>query len=66
MSTLEKQDTVEHMDDPKGTVQEPGSPVQDDEWHRTSRRIVRKLDMTLMPMIWLMYLCNYLDRNSIA
>ena len=41
-------------------------PVMDDNWHRVSRRVVRKLDMTLMPMIWLLYLFNYLDRNSIS
>lgn len=41
-------------------------PVMDEDWHRTSRSVVRKLDMTLMPMIWLLYLFNYLDRNNIA
>lgn len=41
-------------------------PVMDDHWHAVSKRIVRKLDMTLMPIIWLLYLFNYLDRNSIA
>ena len=30
------------------------------------RSVRRKLDMTLMPMIWLLYLFNYLDRNNIA
>lgn len=41
-------------------------PVQDEQWHRTSRSIVRKLDLTLMPIIWILYLFNYLDRNSIS
>lgn len=44
----------------------PQRPVMDDHWHAVSKRIVRKLDMTLMPIIWLLYLFNYLDRNSIA
>lgn len=30
------------------------------------RKVRRKLDMTLMPIIWLLYLFNYLDRNNIA
>ncbi|CAG8920220.1 unnamed protein product [Penicillium salamii] len=30
------------------------------------RKIVRKLDMTLMPIIFLLYMFNYLDRNNIA
>lgn len=37
-----------------------------EEWHCTGRRVVRKLDMTLMPIIWILYLINYLDRNNIA
>lgn len=43
-----------------------GPPVMDGEWHSTSKRLVRKLDMTLMPIIWALYLFNYLDRTSIA
>lgn len=40
--------------------------VYDDHWQAVSRSVVRKLDMTVMPMIWILYLFNYLDRNSIA
>ncbi|KAL3477231.1 major facilitator superfamily domain-containing protein [Aspergillus californicus] len=29
-------------------------------------RLVRKLDIWIMPMLWLMYWLNYLDRNAIA
>jgi hypothetical protein len=29
-------------------------------------RLVRKLDMWMMPILWLMYWLNYLDRNAIA
>jgi hypothetical protein len=43
-----------------------GGPVMDEEWFRLSRSIVRKLDLTLMPIIWILYLFNYLDRTSIA
>ena len=30
------------------------------------RRLVRKIDLRLLPMIVLMYIMNYLDRNNIA
>ena len=30
------------------------------------RRLVRKIDLRLLPMLVLMYLLNYLDRNNIA
>lgn len=46
--------------------EERAQPVMDENWHKVSKSIVRKLDMTLMPIIWLLYLLNYLDRNSIA
>ena len=29
-------------------------------------KLVRKLDWYIMPMLWLMYWLNYLDRNAIA
>jgi hypothetical protein len=41
-------------------------PQVDEAWRVRERRLVRKLDMTLMPTIWVLYLFNYLDRNNIA
>ncbi|KAH9210361.1 major facilitator superfamily domain-containing protein [Leptodontidium sp. 2 PMI_412] len=35
-------------------------------YRRTEKRLVRKLDLTLMPMVWILYMFNYLDRNNIA
>jgi hypothetical protein len=29
-------------------------------------KLVRKLDMVMMPVLWLMYWFNYLDRNAIT
>ncbi|KAL8329679.1 hypothetical protein RB597_005112 [Gaeumannomyces tritici] len=48
---------------------EPSTPRVDmSEEHRSEveRRLVRKLDMLLLPPLWLLYVCNYLDRNNIA
>ncbi|KDN67543.1 putative major facilitator superfamily transporter [Colletotrichum sublineola] len=36
------------------------------EWRAAEKSLVRKLDMTLMPVIWTLYLFNYLDRNNLA
>ncbi|USP74360.1 major facilitator superfamily transporter [Curvularia clavata] len=36
------------------------------EWKAAERRLVRKLDLTLMPIVWILYMFNYLDRNNIA
>lgn len=37
-----------------------------DRYKMLEKRVVRKLDCTLVPMLWFMYLFNYLDRNNIA
>lgn len=54
------QDVYEPKD---GTVEDLDNDVAIAAVHR---RLVRKLDMTLMPMIWILYLFNYLDRNNIS
>lgn len=36
------------------------------DWQGLEKQLVRRLDMTLMPMIWVLYLFNYLDRASIS
>ena len=41
-------------------------PRNDPEWQAAQKRLVRKLDMTLIPMVWVLYMFNYLDRNNIA
>ena len=38
----------------------------DPEWRRGEKKLVWKLDMTLMPIVWVLYLFNYLDRNNIG
>ena len=42
------------------------APVDDELYRRAERSLVRKLDLTLMPTVWLLYVFNYLDRNNIA
>ena len=35
-------------------------------WRDLEKKVVWRLDMTLMPCLWVLYLFNYLDRASIA
>lgn len=39
---------------------------EDESTRKIEKRIVRKLDMTLMPAVWFLYFFNYMDRNNIA
>ena len=36
------------------------------DYQAVERRVLRKLDRTLMPTVWFLYFCNYLDRNNIS
>lgn len=40
--------------------------LSDEQWKAAEKRLVRKLDLTLVPILWVFYLFNYLDRNNIA
>ncbi|KAK1455706.1 hypothetical protein CMEL01_04466 [Colletotrichum melonis] len=40
--------------------------MAEEEFIAHEKSLVRKLDYTLVPMVWLLYLFNYLDRNNIA
>jgi hypothetical protein len=40
--------------------------LNDPDWEAKKKKIVRRLDMTLLPMLWILYLFNYLDRTNIA
>ncbi|KAL4912060.1 major facilitator superfamily domain-containing protein [Aspergillus aurantiobrunneus] len=38
-----------------------------DEWHRQmTRRLMRKVDLHLLPLLVVMYLLNFLDRNNLS
>ena len=59
--SLDEKDDVQ-----KTTDLEQEDPTLTPEWKRKERKLVMRLDMTLMPMVWILYLFNYLDRNNIA
>jgi len=55
-------ESKDHNDDFASAFGSPDSP----ESKEAERRVVRKLDMTLLPIVWVLYMFNYLDRNNIA
>lgn len=42
------------------------SVLSDDEYNKLGRRATLKMDMIIMPIIVIMYIMNYLDRQNIA
>jgi hypothetical protein len=49
-------------DDTSGTV--PETQIHSDWTEEEEKKLVRKVDMWLMPTIWLMYLLSYMDRTK--
>lgn len=74
--TVAQKDSSEHREvvvhsDEKDDVSDmktqlEGGAVQDEHYLAVEKSLTRKLDMTLLPMLWILYLFNYLDRNNIA
>lgn len=52
----------EYLPSHEETIEALGIP----NWREVERQVVKRLDMTLMPCLWVLYLFNYLDRASIA
>lgn len=55
--------TLDEKVDPEGLEQ---VTLNQERFDAVEKQLTRKLDCTLMPMVWLLYLFNYLDRNNIA
>lgn len=50
----------------KHGVEGDEDPATVEARRRCEKSLVRKLDMTLLPLVWILYMFNYLDRNNIA
>jgi hypothetical protein len=37
-----------------------------ENWRELEKKLVRRLDMTLLPTLWILYVFNYLDRASLG
>lgn len=67
---------IESLDKPDPTAGVKASQVYENmapiveldlpDWRATEKAMVRRLDFSLLPMIWLLYFNNYLDRTNIA
>ncbi|CAG9998293.1 unnamed protein product [Clonostachys byssicola] len=60
------QSQVSNFDDKMLGEIEEVNVVEDQNYLAQQKSLVRKLDCTLMPTVFLLYLFNYLDRNNIS
>jgi MFS family permease len=51
-----------HLPSPEEAIEALGIP----NWRELEKKIVCRLDMTLMPCVWVLYFFNYMDRASIG
>ncbi|KAH7398819.1 major facilitator superfamily domain-containing protein [Phaeosphaeria sp. MPI-PUGE-AT-0046c] len=56
--------TVDEVKDAKrgNSIEALGIP----DWQEKEKKIVRRLDMTLLPQLWILYMFNFLNRTNIA
>lgn len=63
----EKSALAEYVEDkPLPDAIDPITAMNDPDFAAKEKALVRRLDMTFMPLLWILYFHNYLDRNNIA
>ena len=63
----QKQALSEHVEDkPSEVPLDPIAMLNDPDFAAKEKALVRLLDMTFIPCLWILYFHNYLDRNNIA
>jgi hypothetical protein len=63
----QKQALSEHVEDkPPEAPLDPIAMLNDPDFAAKERALVRCLDMTFIPCLWILYFHNYLGRNNIA
>jgi hypothetical protein len=50
--------TADDLPSPEEIIERLGIP----DWRNLEKKLVRRLDLTLVPMLWILYVTNYLDR----
>lgn len=58
----EKAGISEHIEDP--TI-DPIAALNDPDFAAKEKALVRRLDMTFIPCLWILYFHNYLDRSVV-
>lgn len=64
-ASLEHKESVPDLSIEKGEVIHDEN-VDTPEWRTIENKPIRKLDMTLLPVILILYLFDYLDRKNIT
>ncbi|TFL07873.1 MFS general substrate transporter [Pterulicium gracile] len=59
-------DSAEHASQDDEILEHALPPADSEERNTLERALVRKLDLRLLPMIFLIYIMNYIDRNAIT
>lgn len=63
----QKQALSEHVEDkPTDAPLDPIAMLNDPDFAAKEKALVRRLDMILIPCLWIPYFHDYLDRNNIA
>lgn len=63
---------ADHADQVDDGVSEKNVAPHDDpifsdpDYRSKEKKMVRTLDFTMLPMLWILYLFNYLDRTNVA
>jgi hypothetical protein len=66
-STGQKQTLAEHVEDkPSEEPLDAIAMLNDPDFAAKEKALVRRLDVTFIPCLWILYFHNYLDRNNIA
>jgi hypothetical protein len=65
-TTLEDGSTKEKPEHLEIVLPESLRNISPEEHARLEKALIRKIDLRIMPMLVLMYILNYLDRNNIA
>jgi hypothetical protein len=58
MEAAPKFKNAEDLPSPEEIIERLGIP----DWRNLEKKLVRRLDITLVPMLWILYVTNYLDR----
>lgn len=66
--------TVDHLENQlksmtKDDLPSPGEIIERlsiPDWKALEKKLVFRLDISLLPMLWLLYIFNYLDRASLG
>ncbi|WWC85182.1 uncharacterized protein L201_000040 [Kwoniella dendrophila CBS 6074] len=63
---IDKKQEIQHVEDGVRSINDDSNPIAYIPGTDEEKRLVRKIDRHLLPMLWIMYVFNYLDRTNIG